>query len=146
MRPCLKVFVFYWANEQEEEEEKTSFTVDEMEEILADRKSKWQVRNNVLIFLQKYAETLSDEEFHSMMEKIIESMSFQVQTRQSAVARYVSRLFTAWFSLHHYFQDIFKTKDYLSLWLKIYDCYSKWNNILFTSTVDEKKTVESSYL
>jgi len=89
VNPSVKAFWnnIFNPNEQEEEEEKTSFTVDEMEEILADRKSKWQVRNNVLIFLQKYAETLSDEEFHSMMEKIIESMSFQVQTRQSAVAR-----------------------------------------------------------
>lgn len=93
VNPSVKAF---WNNifnpkkegdEAEAEEEQSTFTLDEMQEILGDRKSDWRVRKNILAFLQQYTADLSLEEFHTIMEALTESLSFQVQTRQSAVAR-----------------------------------------------------------
>jgi len=92
VNPSVKAF---WNNifnpkqdgEEEEQEEQSTFAVDEMNEILNDRKSDWRVRNKILAYLQAFTAELSDEEFHTIMETLIEGLASQVQTRQSAVAR-----------------------------------------------------------
>lgn len=91
VNPSVKAFwhnIFKTGGEVIEEEDlATTFALEEMVEVLSDKKSDWKKRNRMLNFLPVFFQDLNLEEFKENMEILAEPLGLQITERKSAVAR-----------------------------------------------------------
>jgi len=96
VNPSVKAFwtnIFKSDNEPaggdsvEQEDLATTFELEEMLEILQNKKTDWKKRNRMLNFLPVFFQDLDETEFVHYMDLLAEPLGMQITERKSAVAR-----------------------------------------------------------